>query len=101
MRVESLIMLCPKCKASKIHKDGKRKGKQAYRCAKCNHQFCPQLKGKPGRPKNKSVAICHLCSSTIFAKGLCQKHYRQMRRKSGKDLVSVNNTVDDASKKTF
>jgi transposase-like protein len=41
-------MYCPDCSSIHIHKNGKRGGKQRYRCAKCDRQFLGEYQTNQG-----------------------------------------------------
>jgi transposase-like protein len=41
-------MNCPECKSNKIQKNGKKRGKQNYRCVQCGRQFITEYNQSQG-----------------------------------------------------
>lgn len=50
-----MIKKCPKCEGEKVKKNGKKRGKQNYKCMICNHSF---LSKKRIKMSQKKVLIC-------------------------------------------
>ena len=64
--------------------DGFNKGRQAYRCRKCNRYMIePSQQRKAGRPRENKQ--CSLCDKPHYSGGLCQAHYRAKRRSQNLD----------------
>jgi RNase P subunit RPR2 len=77
-------MQCKKCNSTNLIKSGTTtRGKTTephtiYTCKDCGCRGT-MTTDKGGRPKIQSV--CEICGKKAFAKGLCQTHYRQMKKK--------------------
>ncbi|HET8689450.1 MAG TPA: hypothetical protein VFM18_22795, partial [Methanosarcina sp.] len=54
-----------------------RAGTQRWECKDCKSKMT--FTGLLGRPKTNTV--CEICGQPAQAKGLCPKHYQQMRKK--------------------
>jgi transposase len=50
-------MKCPKCKSTKLRKDGKAKGKQRYNCKDCNYHFTVERKSNAAPEVIKKQAL--------------------------------------------
>ena len=48
---------CPKCKSDLFCKDGIVKGKQRYKCKKCNFRFTVECIGKPDKLKRDALIL--------------------------------------------
>ena len=89
---------CPRC-GSKTIRDGHCKGRQTYKCKSpiCRYRMIPkEFHLKDGKPallskdpvtRAQEMGFCSVCGEPRLAKGLCQRHYRQMRRLKGVDAT--------------
>lgn len=83
---KNIEVLCPKC-GNRTVKDGKSKGRQTYKCKSpiCGYRHIPKEFHRKISKKARPPLACSICGEPHIALGLCQKHYRQMRRGKGKD----------------
>ncbi|MGB5633635.1 MAG: hypothetical protein WBM44_00780 [Waterburya sp.] len=69
-------MKCPKCNSNKTIKNGRRRGKQCYRCRDCGRQYVesPVTRSYPPEVKKLCLKLSQDVQS-CFASQKAKKHY--------------------------
>lgn len=83
-------MNCPKCKSSKNTKDGVIKGKQRYKCKKCNYRYTVEIKSTSKSQDMKRLAL------ELYLEGL---GFRSIGRVLKVSHVSVYNWIKEYGEK--
>ena len=93
-------MKCPNCHSERIHKKGKRAGKQIYKCLECRASFTEGIKYKPQEKLPKVEGIhCPQCGSTHIRRN--GKHESGSQRYTCTDCRSTFSNYTLTGEKTY